>query len=453
MRFNFPRFILYFFLISFLSSTQASYAPKYKIIIDLGHGGFNQMPFEQFGDKYDTISGKYLEKYKQGASHKDRHERVIVLDLAKELKKILDLTLTESGFKEFQKIARKFTKSEIHPIQLESLMSRTDDYSMLSLKEGEDLNVKYRLYDFPDKKSGKMQMGRISWINSQKPHLVVSIHLNPSYPGHAGGMAAVIAPPYAVFQKLRMISNGQVPESKFLKSSYSNWMQFIGHWSHLENATADAWIYFHGYWSDRSGKKTDKSKFSGYRQNMITWKYRDPIGWEELAKLGGKGPYSKNHSDFVARGLFWNRERGQGEKWRRSGGNEGYGGDNLYASNELLRFVQYGLVTGFKDEKGKSPKLGPIQPPYISTYSLPTYTNAICAFLEIGYIDNDRDMKYIQGYSKLVAESLAVGIYSLFRGVKPLKKKGLPYIPLGKKIGFEKYEKIDNQNYFKIVSE
>lgn len=440
-------------IFSLMQNLYAWDAPKYKVIIDPGHGGYNQSPYEDFGDKYDILSGKYLEKFKQGASYKERHEREIVLMLSKEVNKVLELTKTESGFIKFKKIAAKYTRSEIKPIIFDTQLTRTDDYSMFTFKEGQDMNGKYRLYDFPDKKSGVKQLGRISWINQEKPYLIVSIHLNPSYPGHPGGMAAVIAPPYAVFQKLRLISRGKMNDSSFAKSPYSNWLQFVGDWTHLQNAVADTWIYFHGYWPDKTGKKTNKNKFTGYRHNMITWKYADPHGWENKAKLGGKGPYAVSHEDFIARGSFWNRERGQGEKWRRSGGREGYGGDNFYASNELLRFVQYGLSDGLRKSNGHPIKLGPIQTPYISTYSLPTYTNAICAFLEIGYIDNDRDMRILMGNPKIVAESLAVGIYSLFRGIKPIKKKYMPYYPHGKKISFEKYETLNKKNYFQEVAE
>lgn len=441
--------ILLFFWITPLFSWEP---PRYTVVIDPGHGGTNQSPYEEFGDKFDPISGKFLEKYKPGATDKNRVEREIALELSKELKKVLDLTQTEVGFKEFQKIAAKYSKTKLKPILFDSQLTREDDYSMFTWKEGEDQNHKYRLYDFPDKKTGKKVLGRLSLINQAKPYLVVSIHLNPSYPGHSGGMAAVIAPPYKVFQNIRLISNGKAKPSSFNKSHWRNWLQFVGGWNHLENAMTDTWIYFHGYWSNKSGTKTDLSQFAGYRQNMVTWKYADIPGWEELAKAGGRGPYAKSHSDFIARGKFWNRERGQGERWRRDGGLEKFGGDNLYASNELLRFVQYGLRDQVR-EKSAPAKLGPIQPPYISTYSLPTYTNAICAFLEIGYIDNDRDMKYLLENPRVVAESLAVGVYSLFRGIKPIRKKGIPYTPKGKKLGFEKYETIGGSNYFHVVAE
>ena len=43
---------------------------KYKIVIDPGHGGAKQDPLEIFGDKYDTVTGRFLENYKDGATPK-----------------------------------------------------------------------------------------------------------------------------------------------------------------------------------------------------------------------------------------------------------------------------------------------------------------------------------------------------------------------------------------------
>jgi hypothetical protein len=448
------QFFIHISLYLFLSFSLFSWdRPAYKIVIDPGHGGTNQKPTERYGDKFDTISGKYLEPYKPGAGFQGREEREIVLELALELQKILDLTRTNSGFKEFQKIASHYTKSPILPVRFESVLTRKDNFTDHNFSEEDDKNALYRMYDYIHPKTGEKVLGRLSIINSEKPELVVSLHLNPSYPGHEGGMAAVIAPPYRVFQQLRLISNGKLNESVFYKSPFRNWLKFKGDWNHLENAIADTWIYFHGYWPDQSGKNTDLTRFSGYRHNMVTWRYADSEGWEKQAVTGGRGQYAKNHSDYIARGKFWNRERGLGERFRRDRGPEGFGGDNLYASNELLRFVHFGLSNRIREQDNNPPKLGPIQPPYISTYSLPTYTNAIVAFLEIGYIDNERDMKYIIGEKRIVAESLAVGIYSLFMGTKTIKKSEIPYTPKGKKIGIEKYQKLEGKNYFKIVTD
>lgn len=422
---------------------------RYTIIIDPGHGGINQKPASEFGDKYDTLSKKFLEPYKIGARYKGRNEAEIVLSLAKELRDVLNLMKTRKGQKEFSNIIKKYSNSSLYPIQFEILLTREDGINDdINIDPQQDINSKYRLFDFPDKKTGKMQKGRLSFINENHPYLVVSLHLNPSHKNHPGGMASVIAPPYRVFQDLRLISHGKLDPSSFTNSPYNGWVRSIPSWNHLENAICDAWIYFHGYCTNKAGIKPDLSKFYGYRYNMIHWAYRDPNGWEELAKKGGRGPYSKTHEEFLARGKFWNRERSQPEKWRRDQGWEGFGGDNLYAGNELLRFVQYGLASQLRDKEGKPPQLGPIHYPYISTYSLPTFTNAIVAYLEIGFIDNDRDMYYLENHTRIIAESLAVGIYSLFRGIQPKVQEDLPYIPKGIPIDFQKYERYQGKNYF-----
>lgn len=461
-RFQIRRFILFHVLLSgsvLLAGPEDRGTPNsktahplsplkiFKVVIDPGHGGLDLKPKEDHGDKYDPISGKYLELYKAGASFKEKKERTIVLELAKELKEVLDLTKTEEGFKIFRSYMKSFTNDDIPWIRIDSVLTRNENAEEREYSSSEDPNAPYRLFDYPDKKTKKIQQGRISFINKEKPNLVVSLHLNPSYKEHPGGMAAVLTPSYRTFYVLKGIGEGRFGKEKFERSPWSEWMVFKSGWSKLENAIADAWIYFHGYWPNQSGKKTDLSAFEGYRQNMIHWKYKDVPGWEELAKLGGKGQYSKSHKDFVSEGKFWEREKSQPELWRREDGREGFGGDNHYASAELMRFVQYGLRKRKTEEKP-----GPINKPYLSTYALPTFINAISAYLEIGYIDKEKDMILMTKYKKDVAISLAAGIYSLVHGLK-IKKQNYPYIPVGKKIDWKRYETRKEGNYFQIVSE
>ena len=111
------------------------------------------------------------------------------------------------------------------------------------------------------------------------------------------------------------------------------------------------------------------------------------------------------------------------------------GGDNYYASDELLRFVQHGarlLLPAMRAEK----KIGDIHYPFASAYTLPIYVNAIVAFLEIGYLNRKRDRDLIITEKEAVAQSLAVGIYSLYSGlsVRPLLEN--PYPPVREKIKF-----------------
>ncbi|MDH5657405.1 MAG: N-acetylmuramoyl-L-alanine amidase, partial [Spirochaetia bacterium] len=63
-----------------------------------------------------------------------------------------------------------------------------------------------------------------------------------------------------------------------------------------------------------------------------------------------------------------------------------------------------------------------------------------------------RDRDLVMDTREETAKSIAVGIYSLFMGIK-LKKHYGRYYPKGKKLNFSKYEKYEKGNYFKIVSD
>lgn len=442
------KFIIYssIFLL-FSSPGQAGPIRTYKIILDPGHGGTKQVPYELYGDKYDVIRDKYLENYKSGAGNGSRTEMEIVMDIARETQYYLDLTKTQKGFRKFRTYLKKYTRSKTPWIQLYSKLSRKDCYADRRYREKDDKNADYRLYDYKDFRTGKHKLGRISRINKEKPYLVVSLHVNS---GGGSGMGAVITPSYRTFNMIRKISLGKEKEKAFWDLPWKNWLRFKSGWNTLENATADTWIYFHGYWSTKNGKKTDRRRFEGYRQNMVTWKYKDAPGWTK--KVGKPGPYSYSHSRFRAKGRFWKRERSRLELMRREDGIEKFGGDNYYAGKELLRFVQYGLRKELKKKRARYEKPGPILPPYISTYSMPTFINAINAYLELGDINSDRDIYFLTAKRKKIAESIAVGIYSLFQGIS-VSDRTIPYKPRGKKIDFDKYITKKGENYFKIVTE
>ncbi|MBI3395957.1 MAG: N-acetylmuramoyl-L-alanine amidase, partial [Spirochaetia bacterium] len=162
------------------------------------------------------------------------------------------------------------------------------------------------------------------------------------------------------------------------------------------------------------------------------------------------GPYALKYADFKPEGLkFWDREKSRTESWRREDGPAGYGGDNHYAGDELLRFVQYG-ARRMSPELAKPGAVGDILAPWSTTYSLPTFVNAICAYLEIGHINVDRDRRLVTTHREIVAKSIAAGIYSLFTGMR-LKPGAGPYAPRGKAVDFQKYENLPDGNYFDSV--
>jgi hypothetical protein len=410
-------------------------------VIDPGHGGIAKG--KTFGDKYDPLSKKYLETYKEGTKSGEFRESEIVIPIAKELKRILDSTKSSSN--ELEQIVNKFTKEEYKPIQFETLITR-DDTVDFNQAFDTDPNEKYRLYDDIDPSSGKRRLGRISRINQFKPHLIVSIHLNPASKKESGGMACVLTPNYLVFSKIRKIANHELPKDIFTSSVYSQWLVSTQGWSPLQNAIGDSWIYFHGYWSNKKGTKADENRFEGIRQNMVTWNYADQNFWDMEIDRDVPGPYAKSHENFREEGLFWEREKSIYEKYRRGSTWNQLDGDNHTACKELLGFTRLGNKV--LQKKSDSIQL---KKPYLSAYSLPTFTNAVVAYLEIGYINRKADRERLMQDRNTTASSLSVGIYSLFKGIK-LKTKFEHSVPTGNPLDWSKYNLSNGKSYFEEVS-
>jgi len=431
-------------------SLSAEGIPSYTIVIDPGHGG---AVTRKKDDKWDPVTERYLDYYSTGMEYRKITEESVVLPLGKRVRDYIELTATEEGWLKFTEILKQFSNQKEFPrIIFKAAMSREDSWTDRSTDPNQpELNAPYRHYDYPDE-NGKMQPGRISTINALHPYLVVSLHMNPAGYGHPGGMAAVIAPGFKTFEELRQITLGKKPVKQFYKLKWwRDWLIAEPGWSKYESARADTWVYFHGYRTVKNAMRPWREKNRGIRHNMIQWRYRDPDDWVEKAKKNEPGPYTTDYEKFKPEGKFWDRERSQPEEWRREDGILEIGGDNHYASDELLRFIQYGVRLQSKAE-GKQFSPGPIRPPYISTYGLPTFLNAINAYLEVGYLNRTRDRNLIMKHTDQVAQSIAVGIYSLFSGLK-LKPGYGPYRPRAKPLDFQKYENYSEGNYFTIVTE
>lgn len=432
-------------------------APVYDVVVDPGHGG---APVRRNDDMWDPITRQYLNGYNMGMQYGEHYEYKIVLDISKKTRAYLKLTETEDGWKQFEKLLREFSsQKEFKRVVLRSHLTREDNWDDRGLSEDDpNVNVPYRHYDFPDPKNpSRKEQGRLSYINSLKPQLVVSIHLNPAGPKQSGGMAAVLAPGYRTFDQMRKITLGQAKPSAYRKLPWSCcWLRNQPGWSDYEVAMADTWVYFHGYWTNKKNTEPWLEKNRGFRYNMITWRYADEPGWEKEAAKKGPGPYALKYSEFRPEGRFWDRERSEPEFWRREAAVRGtqtkWGGDNHYASDELLRYLQYGLRQ-LSPEMRKPAAMGGIVPPFVSTYGLPTYINAISAYLEIAHLNVKRDRQMVLTKQDEIARSLAVGIYSLFAGMELKKDYKGPYRPAGKALDLGKYESYKEGNYFKIVTD
>ncbi len=432
--------------------------PSYTVVVDPGHGG---APTAGYDDKWDPVTNKYLSPYLYGMRYGKYEEHKVMLDLARRVHYYLKLTETDEGWQEFQGILKQFSdQKEFTRIRFRSVMSRDEGWEKKGLgAEHPDVNEPFRLYDFPDRKNKKKIIpGRLSYINSEKPYLVVSLHMNPAGPGNDGGMAAVLAPGYSTFDKIRSIHLNNAPDAAFDALPWSDyWLINQAGWSRKEIAIADTWVYFHGFWVKKNLKEPWLEKNRGLRHNMIQWRYRDPSGWVEKARKGGPGPYSMKYSEFRAEGPFWEREKSAPEHWRREATVPGtsikFGGDNHYASNELMRYVQYGSrkLDAKLAREGKK-AIPEIVDPFVSTYSLPTLVNAVVAYLEIGHLDVKKDRLFILNNKDVIARSLAAGIYSLFAGLE-LKPYEGPSRPVSKPLNFKKYEEYEKGNYFNIVTD
>ncbi len=448
-------FIYFFYIISLFSND----IPVYRIVIDPGHGG---APKSENDDKWDPITKQYLDTYNIGMKYKNYYEYKIVLKIGRKVDHYLKLTETENGWEKFVKLLRKFSDQEdFKRIVIKSYLTRTNNWEdrKISIKSRR-VNDPYRLYDYP--KNNKIELGRISKINAIKPHIVVSIHLNPGGPGHPGGMASVIAPGFKTFDILRRITLGELPESEFEKLPWSKyWLVNEKGWNQFEMAIADTWVYFHGFRWNKDTKKPWIEKNRGIRYNMVHWIYRDSPDWIVRAKMqmdnNTEGPYALDYKKFKPEGPFWEREKSELEYWRREQPlldfNISFGGDNHYASDELLRFIQYGLRIQ-KPHLRKNNAISEIIDPFVSTYGLPTLVNAICAYLEIGHLDVKRDRELVLSYQDDIAISLAVGIYSLIEGLELKKDYKEPFKPRGKNVDLKKYIEHKDGNYFeKVVSD
>ena len=412
------------------------------IVIDPGHGGAETGKLD---DKWDVTSQKYIGSYLTGMKTKVDgkmiQEHIVVLELAKRVAYYLDLTKTNDGWLEFLEILKQFSDQKSYQrIEFQTFLSRTDSWNHNhSNPKAPEVNAPYRLYDYPDPKTKKMQMGRISYINSLKPELVVSLHTNPAGAGHPGGMAAVLSPSWKVFDTIRDIHLGKIDREVYYQSPWSKaWLITDPGWDSYEAARADTWVYFHGYRSNKDGTGINPDKKRGIRHNMFTWAYARKPGWEKNYNPQQPGTYAFNYPEFKEDGPFWDREKSKYETMRRHGGRLGYGGDNHSASDELLRFAQYGPRMQNR-ALNQYDSIGKVQIPYASTYSLPTFSNAIVAYLEIAYLNRQKDRHLILRHREEVARSLAVGIYSLFCGLKLKELKYNDKPPTGLPIDFDKY--------------
>jgi hypothetical protein len=428
----------------------ASPMAAYRVVLDPGHGGRDLIPFSLYGDKFDRRLGTYLDHFREGARHKGVWEFEVMYDIAARAKALLDKTQTETGRTEFRKILAKYSKGDIQVQPIEALLSREASYTETYFEQREDMNAPYRLYDYPDQKTGEIRPGTMSRINALAPELVITLHLTHTHSPSVGGMATVITPGYRTYEIAQRYVHADSASRKkirarFADSAWGSWFVSDDRYSVFPSFMADAFIYYFGFWSKPNGTSTDYSRFRGYRQNLVQWPYADSDAIVE-SLYGKRGErYATTLAAFEPKGPFWEREKSEPEDWRREGGPEGYGGDNHYAGMEVLRYTRAAFIANGFDSNSSAAK---ILKPYKSTWAVPTYTNAIAAFVEIAHTTSKRDYLRMAKFRHLYAEGVAVAAYSLLYGLNP-KPIGGTKRPTGKRLSLDRYEKLATGNYFK----
>ncbi len=419
----------------------------FRVVLDPGHGGIGSTDIESFGDRFDLLSKRYLSPFAEGASHKGLWEHVLVYEIAVKAKALLDHCAPGGDFSKFRHILARYSDEEPKQILIETSLSRGDSKNREEILKRKDPNAEYRLYDFPGE-NGTILPARISRINAKKPHLVVCLHMTRDYSSTYRGLNPVIVAPHSILYNGLLYLQGEIQSKDFFyKSHYTDWFQESNSKTSFHWFLNDVASYFTGYPLDKQGK-IDLRSFKGYRYNMVHWAYRDARGWEEKARSHPpESKYANDITRFIPEGKFWEREKSIFESYRRDEGLEGFGGDNMYATSEIIRYILLSLHLRGEDHLHQK-----ITRPYISTWSLPLLVNAITAFIELGSLANQRHRYLFTQKQDEIAEGIAVGVYSLLAGIA-VKNNSYNYTPKGKRLELERYRTIGGSSYFDEVAE
>lgn len=433
------------FLVMMPSMMNREEFPTFRIVIDPGHGGVGKQPMSVHGDRYDTLTGRYLDVFKEGAERRGLKESAIVYSIARKTEKILRSLAPGADHDRFYRLLEKYADGVPVKINVITKLSRGKSITREEADAMEDPNAPFRLFDYPDAQ-GIIRHGRISRINAFKPHLVVSLHLALSGPRDYEGMNPVITPPYDLLRAgLDYLQGRGEDRSFFWNSPYSDWFIEETSRSAFSWFLNDASLYFTGY-PLRRNRKVDLSGFKGYRFNMLDWAYAGSEGWENAARHHiPSSRYAQTPRAVVPEGKFWERERSSYEHFRRGGGEEGFGGDNAYASYEIIRYICLSLRLHGDDSRSQKPGKS-----YISVWIMPLHVNAVNAFIELGYLNRRRDRFLLTRKQDEIAEGIAVGIFSLLTGLEP-RDKNYTHAPRGKGIDFNKYKLPEGKTYFEAV--
>ena len=432
-------------LFSFSNSTflNVEKPKEFTVVLDPGHGGTDNPPLSKNGDRYDPLSKKYLSTFRSGATYMGLKESELMYSIASKSNEILKLTQTKEGFIKFRYILSKYGIKPVGHSIINSHLSRPNTLKDSDAEILEDPNGPYRLFDYP--LNGKIVGGRITAINKLKPQLVISLHCDYSPPPHHQGFTAIIVPPFRYFKKgIEYYKNKNSDDFyKTMPDAADYWLVKERNADSFESFVNDVALYFTSHQLKLPYFEHDPDDFKGFKQNMVQWSYSDFPSWEKEV-ITRKGAYSKNLEDFSPDTRFWKREMSIYENFKRDGGEEGFGGDNHFATMEIIRFMLASLeLRGMKN-------FVYAKDPYYSCWLNPILLNAINAYIEIGYLTSYKFRKILTEESEALAEAVAVASYSLLAETENIDETNFINKPKYKKIDLSKYI-INNKSYFDLV--
>jgi hypothetical protein len=261
-------------------------------------------------------------------------------------------------------------------------------------------------------------------------------------------MNGIIAPPYSVLKNGFTILQAKETSKKINDNNK------LGSWFREHKGVPYKFAFFKdvSFYFTSYGMKKDyrinTDDFKGYKYNMVTWRYSDKPKWNLIAeKHPADSKYSSDYKTFKEEGDFWEREQSVYEGYRRGTSFKNFGGDNYFATYEIIKYILLSLNKSGINHKDKIPGK-----PYISTWSVPMLINAISAYIELGYLDRKWDRETLLYKQNQIAEGVAVGIYSLLAGIENIPGK-YKNKPTGKFIDLKKYDITKDKSYFDIVAE
>jgi N-acetylmuramoyl-L-alanine amidase len=459
-------------------TTGLCHGKDFVVMLDPGHGGKPERQSKTGGAHWDPDKKEFLSYYRFGAASRNSGrtwtEESLVMWLARKVKKRLELLKSEEGRQEFEKITKRVTGKDIPKDYFSDMqapvvyLSRDNSYLDHPKKGKPNVNRFFRLFDSPESFDAKSKAakgttkGRLSKMLQKTPDLTVCLHINGAATKSARGIHSLFVPHHDHFEKVRKeILGEKVLKDKKWKKVYRCWFKHAASRSRKQWMYNDTWTYFTGYGSSVDGTKLNTATDIGSRQEDLQWKY-----------VSSSRPARVTTVAMDYTGPFWTRERSEHEKYRRAGGRLGYGGDNLYSGDELVKFTKLALWNDYvasKKQKSQSPEksgkkkqvkfsekavsayLGPGHRPVAADWAVPLFTNSVTAFLELGYITNSKDFWILRNKLDVIADGISVGIVSLRKGIAC--KKAVPYkeMPLGKPVKWNVYNTSDTTSYFEEI--